>query len=223
MVVEDVGFGGFGGGGVELEFCLGRFFSEGDVLQFCEGEFGVPVVRVAVREFSIGFFQGLVEFGNEFFFELSILGVCDEVVFLFDVGRSSVFGEAVEGVFSGGEVVVELEVAFANGGSQVVVREVPEEALAGGAFLVEDFVAFTHEEGGDVEATEESMFVRGDFAFGKLKDGGEEVELVDEGGGFFSGGNTGTGDDGGDANATFIDFLFPTFEGKVVGEDFLSS
>ena len=89
--------------------------------------------------------------------------------------------------------------------------------------MVEDFVAFTHEEGGDVEATEESMFVRGDFAFGKLKDGGEEVELVDEGGGFFSGGNTGTGDDGGDADATFIDFLFPTFEGKVVGEDFLSS
>lgn len=52
----------------------------------------------------------------------------------------------------GGEVAVEFEVALANSGSHLVVREVPEEAFAGFAICVEDLVALAHEDWGDVEA-----------------------------------------------------------------------
>lgn len=61
-----------------------------------------------------------------------------------------------------------------------------------------------------------------DLALGEIENGGEEVELVDEGGGFFSGRDAGASDNGGDADAAFIDFLFAAFEGEIIGEDFFS-
>lgn len=91
MVVEDVGFGCFRGGGVELEFGLGGLSSERDAFDLCKGELGTLVVRIAVREFGFGFFERLVEFCDELFFKFGILGVCGEVVLFFDVGRFAVF------------------------------------------------------------------------------------------------------------------------------------